>query len=422
MVDSEYSLVSKIDYLYFCPSTIFMTISWAKWWLLIQKHINRDSKKTHCSLDLIHTRSQKTLLWISVSTDPTKSNIRGHLCIYLMCNPCLYTAVPHIWAQHTRMDCGCADLATFNKVLTDMSLFSHLFQVDNQLLGTTHPVMLCVTPSSIESSAVDSGPALQVNSVKVPSSLMLTDLYKVKPTYGLTSSPKKCFRPICTSFVYRSLIIDFTLCLTASDGHSLPLYCHHWGEAPNETAHILWLRSDRGRYVVGIPLMCSIGNAPYDSLLRTVHDFVFQRWRSWMRTFMRKPMKMQELQSAIILRTWRSVFLRSSWVSSPLTSYPLTWRYKSHSRISWSTVSSSLDAVLLYEVYEVVCSIIKCCSAQALKGTLGLPLIRFEDAIINMYPYTRVHPYETQEMIINDILKHFKEVLNILHSELLYLH
>lgn len=27
-----------------------------------------------------------------------------------------------------------------------------------------------------------------------------------------------------------------------------------------------------------------------------------------------------------------------------------------------------------------------------------------------MYPFTRVHPYETQEIIINDILKHFREV------------
>lgn len=56
----------------------------------------------------------------------------------------------------------------------------HLFQVDNQLLGSTHPVMLCVTPASNESGAVDSGPALQVNAVKVPSNLMLTDLFKVK--------------------------------------------------------------------------------------------------------------------------------------------------------------------------------------------------------------------------------------------------
>lgn len=47
---------------------------------------------------------------------------------------------------------------------------------------------------------------------------------------------------------------------------------------------------------------------------------------------------------------------------------------------------------------------------QALKSTLGFPLIRFEDAVINLDPFTRVHPYETQEFIINDILKHFQEV------------
>lgn len=52
-------------------------------------------------------------------------------------------------------------------------------QVDNQLLGTTQPVMLCVTPSSSDSGINESGPALQVNSVKVPSNLILTDLFKV---------------------------------------------------------------------------------------------------------------------------------------------------------------------------------------------------------------------------------------------------
>lgn len=56
-------------------------------------------------------------------------------------------------------------------------------QVDNQLLGTTQPVMLCVTPSSGDSSVNESGPALQVNSVKVPSSLMLTELFKVSVTH-----------------------------------------------------------------------------------------------------------------------------------------------------------------------------------------------------------------------------------------------
>lgn len=52
-------------------------------------------------------------------------------------------------------------------------------QVDNQLLGTTQPVMLCVTPASGDAGASDSGPALQLNAVKVPSSLMFTELYKV---------------------------------------------------------------------------------------------------------------------------------------------------------------------------------------------------------------------------------------------------
>lgn len=57
-----------------------------------------------------------------------------------------------------------------------------LHQVDNQLLGTTQPVMLCVSPgSSSESSIVDTGAALQINSVKVPSNLILTDLFKVRP-------------------------------------------------------------------------------------------------------------------------------------------------------------------------------------------------------------------------------------------------
>lgn len=48
---------------------------------------------------------------------------------------------------------------------------------------------------------------------------------------------------------------------------------------------------------------------------------------------------------------------------------------------------------------------------KALKSTLGFPLIRFEDAVINLDPFTRVHPYETKDFIINDILKHFQEEL-----------
>lgn len=86
-------------------------------------------------------------------------------------------------------------------------------------------------------------------------------------TYGFTFSPK-CSRHICTSsFDYRSLIINFTLCLTASDGHGTPLYCHHWGKALDETAYILWLWSDRRRCVAGIPLVCSMGNLLHYALL-----------------------------------------------------------------------------------------------------------------------------------------------------------
>ncbi|XP_044308193.1 vacuolar protein sorting-associated protein 13D isoform X3 [Varanus komodoensis] len=48
---------------------------------------------------------------------------------------------------------------------------------------------------------------------------------------------------------------------------------------------------------------------------------------------------------------------------------------------------------------------------KALKSSLGFPLIRFEDAVINLDPFTRVHPYETKEFIICDILKHFQEEL-----------
>lgn len=70
---------------------------------------------------------------------------------------------------------------------------------------------------------------------------------------------------------------------------------------------------------------------------------------------------------------------------------------------AWLSHSCRTNRVPLESEFGVSC-------IQALKGTLGFPLIRFEDAVINMYPFTRVHPYETQEIIINDILKHFREV------------
>jgi len=60
-------------------------------------------------------------------------------------------------------------------------------QVDNQLLGTTQPVTLCVTPGGTEDTAADTSPTLQVNAVKVPSELMLTDLFKVTTETRITN-------------------------------------------------------------------------------------------------------------------------------------------------------------------------------------------------------------------------------------------
>lgn len=130
---------------------------------------------------------------------------------------------------------------------------------------------------------------------------------------------------MCLTTNYKSLIMDVALWFTASDGHSAALHCNHRGEALDETADILWLWSDRGRCVMFIPLVCGMEIEFIISCCK-VHDFVLQRWRSWMRTSMRKPVKIQEHQNAITLRTWKSVSLRSSWVCSPLTSCPMTSR------------------------------------------------------------------------------------------------
>uniref|UniRef100_UPI0037E8D5D5 intermembrane lipid transfer protein VPS13D n=1 Tax=Semicossyphus pulcher TaxID=241346 RepID=UPI0037E8D5D5 len=180
-------------------------------------------------------------------------------------------------------------------------------QVDNQLLGTTQPVMLCVTPSSSDIGVNDSGPALQVNSVKVPSSLMLTDLFK-----HLMVTARR-FTVIIEEKLLLKLLSFFGYGQTEAELEKLDENLH---ERPNEDA--------------GPP-----------------KRYYFEN------------LKISLPQVKL------SVF----------TSHKLPPDLK------------------------------------ALKGTLGFPLVRFEDAVINMYPFTRVHPYETQEIIINDILKHFREEL-----------
>lgn len=51
--------------------------------------------------------------------------------------------------------------------------------MDNQLIGTTQPFMLFLTPKMSENEPVETGPAVQVNAMKFPSKNALTDIYKV---------------------------------------------------------------------------------------------------------------------------------------------------------------------------------------------------------------------------------------------------
>ncbi|KAJ8264877.1 hypothetical protein COCON_G00139760 [Conger conger] len=178
-------------------------------------------------------------------------------------------------------------------------------QVDNQLLGTTQPVMLCVTPSSSESSAMDTGPALEVNAVKVPSNLMLTDLFK-----HLMVTARRF-----------TVIIEEKLLLK---------------------------------------LLSFFGYGQSEPELEKLDESLYE-----------KP---SEDGGAL-----KRYYFENLKISLP--------------QVKLSVFTSHKLPVDL----------------KALKGTLGILLIRFEDAVINMYPYTRVHPYETQEIIINDVLKHFRE-------------
>ncbi|XP_061647829.1 intermembrane lipid transfer protein VPS13D isoform X2 [Phyllopteryx taeniolatus] len=188
-----------------------------------------------------------------------------------------------------------------------LELSIHNVQVDNQLLGTTQPVMLCVTPSFSDGTVSESGPALQVNSVKVPSRLMLTDIFKhLMVTAGR-------FTVIIEEKLLLKLLSFFGYGQTEAELEKLDENLH---ERPNQDA--------------GPP---------------------------------------------------KRYYFENLKISLPQVKLSVLTSHK-------------LPADL-----------------KALKGTLGFPLVRFEDAVVNMYPFTRVHPYETQEIIINDVLKHFREEL-----------
>ncbi|XP_054856929.1 intermembrane lipid transfer protein VPS13D isoform X2 [Eublepharis macularius] len=179
-------------------------------------------------------------------------------------------------------------------------------QVDNQLIGTTQPFMLFLTPQTSENEAAETGPALQLNAMKFPSKRPLTDIYK-------------------------------HLMITAR------------------------------RFTVQIEEKL---------LLKLLSFFGYDQTESEVESYDENLHEKPVEQGA-----QKRYYFENLKISVP--------------QIKLSVLTSSKLPLDL----------------KALKSTLGFPLIRFEDAVINLDPFTRVHPYETKEFIVNDVLKHFQEEL-----------
>lgn len=47
----------------------------------------------------------------------------------------------------------------------------------------------------------------------------------------------------------------------------------------------------------------------------------------------------------------------------------------------------------------------------SIKQRLGLTLIRFEEALVELDPFKKTHPFETYEFLLGSIIKHYKEEL-----------
>ncbi|XP_043916363.1 vacuolar protein sorting-associated protein 13D [Protopterus annectens] len=178
-------------------------------------------------------------------------------------------------------------------------------QVDNQLLGTTHPIMLSLTPHTDENEVVEEGPALQLTAMKIPSRSPLTDLFK-----------------------------------------------HLMITARKFTVHI--------EEKLLMKLISFFGYGQPESEIEKLDEIIHEK-----STEQSGPQ--------------RRLYFENLKVNVP--------------QIKLSVYTSNKLPPDL----------------KALKSTLGFPLIRFEDAVIDLDPYIRVHPYETQEFIVADVLKHFQE-------------
>ncbi|XP_032057126.1 vacuolar protein sorting-associated protein 13D isoform X4 [Aythya fuligula] len=208
-----------------------------------------------------------------------------------------------IFASLTRINVHYTQLSTSQ--MLELSV-QHV-QVDNQLIGTTQPLMLFLTPRMSENEPVEAGPAVQVNAMKFPSKNTMTDIYK-----HLMITARKF-----TVQIEEKLLLKLL---------------NFFGYAQSES---------------------EVEN--YDENL---HEKVAEN------TGVQKRYYFENLKITV-------------------------------PQIKLSVFTSNKLPLEL----------------KALKSSLGFPLIRFEDAVINLDPFTRVHPYETREFIINDILKHFQEEL-----------
>lgn len=47
---------------------------------------------------------------------------------------------------------------------------------------------------------------------------------------------------------------------------------------------------------------------------------------------------------------------------------------------------------------------------QLIKRQLGFTVIKFEDANVELQPFFRQHSYESNQILINSIIQHYKDV------------
>ena len=45
----------------------------------------------------------------------------------------------------------------------------------------------------------------------------------------------------------------------------------------------------------------------------------------------------------------------------------------------------------------------------AIKDYWGIPMVKFEDAQVDLDPFIRVHPFETSAFLIDSVLKHYED-------------